>query len=65
MEVIGWIAVALVGAYLAASAVFVFMTGMGLRGLDSVPGALLFGGVTAVAWIAFIVWLSPLTLGWG
>ena len=62
IEVIGWIALALGGAWaLGALAVF-FGSGAGLRGLESLPGALALGAIVAVAWIALVIWWSPLAI---
>lgn len=63
IESLGWIALALGGAYALGCLVLFFVTGMGLGGLETVGPGLFLGGATAVAWIAFVVWWSPVTIG--
>jgi hypothetical protein len=63
IETIGWIALALGGAYLLGALGIFIGTGLGRGGLEAVPRGFAFGAVIAVGWIALVVWWSPLTIG--
>ena len=60
---IGWIAVALLGAWLIGALVVGIVSGFGLGGLESLPPALFCGAVAAIAWLVFVLWISPITVG--
>lgn len=62
IEFIGWIALALGGAWFLGFGALLLATGMGLGGLETIPQGLLAGAITAIAWIAFVIWLSPLSI---
>jgi hypothetical protein len=64
MAALGWIVFIFGGAWLAASLAFAVRC-MGGGGLEAVASGLYIAGIAAIAWFAFAVWLSPITLGWG
>lgn len=63
MEFIGWAATAAIGGYYAFCLCGI---AAGLRGgLDALPRILIAGWVGAAMWVAFIFWLSPITISFG
>jgi hypothetical protein len=64
MEAIGWLSFAFVGAYLAATLGAMLAIKGGMSGLQDIPGVLLLAAVSAISWLAFVAWLSPLSIGW-
>lgn len=58
---LGWAVFILGGAY-AAFAIGVLIYGTRGGGLEAVPGMLISGSIFAISWLAFAVWLSPITI---
>lgn len=59
---IGWIALALGGAYVFGALTVFLASGGGLGGLESLPLAFALGAIVAVAWIALVIWWSPMAI---
>lgn len=65
IEVIGWITIVVGGGYIAFCVGSTFAYAMSKGGLESLVYVLTGGIIGVAAWIAFSLWLSPLTIGWG
>ncbi len=63
MAALGWITFIFGGAVVAGYAAIAFGLIFKKDGLEGVFGALIGGVVAAVAWLAFALWLSPITIG--
>lgn len=59
---IGWFAFTILGAWTAASATVYVVDRLGGGSLENLPAAIAAGIIVAVAWTAFALWLSPLTI---
>ena len=63
VEAIAWIALTASGTWVLGGFTVFIVLGAGLGGLERLPVALTAGTCVAVAWVIFIAWLSPLTIG--
>lgn len=61
IEILGWLALMLGGAWAVMAISVSLLTGFARAGLDRLPAALFLGGVVAIVWCAFI--LSVATVG--
>lgn len=63
IELLGWIALLLGGAWAFGSLAFLVVTRFGLGGLEWLVPGLIAWAAAAAAWSALIVWWSPMTIG--
>lgn len=63
MEALGWIAFILGGAYLSANFVFVLALCF-FSGLEGIMPAGVIALASAVAWLTFSIWISPIEISW-
>lgn len=62
IEILGWAVFILGGAWLAGGMTFgMSMLALG-GGLETVGAGLVYAALAAVSWLAFSVWLSPITI---
>lgn len=61
IELLGWIAFIFGGAYFAAAAALIAMALRG-GGLEDIPKIIGLVALAAIIWIAFAVWISPLSI---
>lgn len=60
IELIGWLAFTLGGAYIAFT-VASLIAGLRGGGIEAAGAMIVWGMIAAVIWSAFALWLSPLT----
>lgn len=62
IEFIGWTAFICIGAYVVGYGTMIAVGVLSRRGLDALASMILWGAIAAMSWIAFALWLSPLTI---
>ena len=61
IEILGWMAFAFGGGYMVGGVGF--LIGAGKGGLESLGVGIGMAAIFAMAWVCFVAWLSPLTIG--
>jgi hypothetical protein len=63
IEVIGWLSLAIIGGGAVFSFAFISATLIVKGGLEAIAPCLVAAVLAASAWVLFVIWLSPVTIG--